>query len=453
VTDAAAVLIRHLLFPAWVGKNRSRRLAHLRELEQSQFWPADAIRELQWTRLRTLLDHASRSCPFYARKFRDAGLAPGDIRGLDDIRKIPVTSKEEIQRYRDDMIAKGTRRSDLVADMTGGSTGQPLQFFYDRDRLDSRTGATMRHDRWAGWDIGEKMALLWGSPRDLGVPARDRLRAWILGRQLVLDASALDEERMRRFAERLREYRPKVILAYANTMAAFARFVARAGITGIRPQGIICSAEVLTGENRTLIEATFGCPVFNRYGSREFAVIASECRAHRGMHVNAENLLVEALVAGRPSFDEEGELVVTDLRNFAMPMIRYRTGDVGRLKTETCICGRGLPLMDISGGRTTDFLTGLDGRKVSGIVIATYVITNLSGIGQVQFVQRQLGRVEVNVVKGEGWSESTRDALAQRVRAFLGQGMNVDIRFRDDIALEASGKYRFSISSLQDQLC
>jgi phenylacetate-CoA ligase len=449
--DAAALLIRHALFPAWVRKNRSARLSYLRELEKSQFYTEDAIRDLQWAQLKDLLAHAFERCPFYRRKFSAAGLRPGDIKSLDDVAMIPTTSKREVQEHRLEFVAEGFRPRELVEDMTGGSTGSPTVFYYDRDRLDSRMAATFRHDRWARWDIGEKVALLWGAPRDTAAPVqlKYRLRDWIIGRRLTLDASVIDDDRMRDFARRLVEYQPHVIQAYANTMGLFARFLRNEGMNNIRPEGIICSAEVLTEENRRLIEETFSCPVFNRYGSREFAVIASECGGSGpGMHINAENLLVEVVDNEGPCVGRDGEVVITDLKNRAMPLIRYRTMDVGRLVQGPCDCGRGLPLMELGGGRVTDFLVAAQGHRVSGIVVATYVITGVPGIRQVQFVQDRAGGVKVRLSRGPGWSEDSLGVLTARIRRFLGSSMSIDLEFVDEIPAETSGKYRFSICTL-----
>ena len=445
MTDIHALAIRHVLYPAWVWKNRSRRLTYLRQLERSQFWTPETIRNLQWRRLKSVLSSAYAHCPFYQRKFREAGLRPEDIRSFDDFVRVPTTSKEEIQEHGDDLLAANVPRERLVRDMTGGSTGSPLVFYYDRDRLDSREAATHRHDRWAGLELGAKLALLWGAPSDTRTSGWQRLRADLLARRLVLDASAIDAARMLDFAQRLRRFQPAVILAYANTMALFTRFLRARGIGGIRPQGIICSAELLTDDNRALIEQTFGCRVFNRYGSREFAVIASDCPAGR-MHINAENLFVEVPDEGP---GDAGNILVTDIRNSAMPLIRYRTDDVGRLPGGRCECGRGLPLLDLVGGRVTDFLTTTSGTQVSGIVLATYAITNIQGIRQVQFVQRRQTRVDIHIVRGSDWSEGSLAALLDRSRTFLGADMEFEVLFPDSIPLERSGKHRFSISLLQ----
>ena len=448
--DAAAVLIKKVLFPAWAWRNGSARLKYLAQLERSQFLPADAIRESQWTQFRALIEHAYDQCPFYRDRWSAAGVSPRDIRSLEDAALIPLTSKTDIQEHQQDLIAAGYRDRPLVRDMTGGSTGSPMVFYYDEDRRDSRTAAAMRHDRWTGWDIGQRMAVLWGAPRDLARSpvVKDRVRDWILQRAIMLDASAIDDGRMHAFHARLLRERPPFLLAYANTLALFAQFVRDLNLEPPRPRAIICSGEFLTSESRALIESTLGCRVFNRYGSREFSVIASECAHHDGLHVNAENLHVEVLHEGRPVSDREGEIVVTDLRNFAMPLIRYRTRDVGSMTSRSCPCNRGLPLLDLTGGRVTDFLTAVGGARVSGVAIATYGITNIPGIRQIQFVQERRNAVRARVVRGAGWSEESLQALSMRVRRLLGESMTIDVEYTDQIALEASGKYRFSISTL-----
>jgi phenylacetate-CoA ligase len=447
--DIAALAIKHVLYPLWAVKNGSARLRYLAEFEKSQYLPSQVHEDRQWMQFRSMLVHAFNTCPYYRRKYRDAGLEVGDIRSREDIDKVPALTKEEIQEHRAEMVSSKYSAQSLISDMTGGSTGSPMQFYYDQDRLESRVGATLRHNRWAGWNVGDRAAILWGAPQDIVAGRlRDRIRTWIQERRLMLDASDLSEASMARFARALIRYQPVVLQAYANTLGLFAQYVKAEGIRGIRPRGIICSAEVLTDENRRLIEDTFGCPVFNRYGCREFAVIASECEAHAGMHVNAENLLVEVLVNGRSRTEQDGEIVITDLRNFGMPMIRYRIRDVGRIRQAQCPCPRGLPLMELSGGRITDFLRTTNGSRVSGIVIATYVITGIPGIRQIQFVQDEPRAVTVRLVKGPQWLPSGQEQLTARTRRYLGEAMEVRIEYRERIPQETSGKYRFSICSL-----
>lgn len=452
--DISTFAIRRIFYPLWAWKNNSARLRYLAQFERSQYWSAERLRDHQWASLKQLVGYAFENCPYYARTYRAAGISPADLRGPDDIRLLPTITKEEIQEHRDEFVSKRATRERLIPDMTGGSTGSPLRFYYDHDRLDSRAAATIRHNRWAGWDIGDRAAILWGAPRDTKTSGRtrDRIRSWILERRIILDASSLDEAAMFEFARELVRYQPKILLAYANTLALFARYLEDEKIATIVPRGIVCSAEVLTEENRARIERVFRSRVYNRYGSREFAVIASECDSHVGMHINAENLLLEVLVDGNPSIGDTGEIVVTDIKNHAMPMIRYRTKDVGLLRREACTCSRGLPLLELSGGRETDFLIATNGKKVSGIVLATYVITNIPGVRQVQFVQDEPGAVTVHLVKGQAWQPDTESRLIRRIREFLGADVATNTVFRDHIPLTPSGKYRFSVSNIKGRV-
>ena len=144
------------------------------------------MRDLQWVQLTSLLEHAYEHCPFYRRKFQAAGVTPADIRRHEDLALVPPTTKTEIQEHQRELIAAPYRERTLIKDMTGGSTGSPMVFYYDEDRRDSRTGAALRHDRWTGWDIGEKIAVLWGAPRDVARQPRwqTRVRDWIIQRSL-----------------------------------------------------------------------------------------------------------------------------------------------------------------------------------------------------------------------------------------------------------------------------
>ena len=207
----------------------------------------------------------------------------------------------------------------------------------------------------------------------------------LLREPLWLDAASLTEQRMEEFHAALLRWRPKVIQAYARSAVLFARFLRERGLTAYKPHSIVTSAEMLEPDDRQILEDVFGCPVFDRYGCREVSVIASECPAHTGLHVNAECLHVEIETPDGPADPGEvGAILVTDLLNTAMPLIRYRIGDLGSLTEGDCPCGRGLPRLAALHGRSTDFLVGSDGRLVSGVFLATYVVAQRPSLGQVQ---------------------------------------------------------------------
>src|SRR5262249_23711189 len=148
--DALALAIRHAIFPAWVVKNRSARLRYLHNLQRSQFWTPQRLRETQWSAFQRLLSHAVATTPFYREKFRRAGLSVQDLRSPEDLASVPTVTKEEIQESGESMLSEAFRKETLLPDMTGGSTGSPLRFFYETDCRDAREASALRHDSWAG---------------------------------------------------------------------------------------------------------------------------------------------------------------------------------------------------------------------------------------------------------------------------------------------------------------
>ena len=326
--DLYAPIVRHLIYPAWVKKNGSGMLHLLDEYERSQYLSPDELKAIQWSRLTRLVAHAYEHCYFYRRRFDGIGMHPADLKTPEDFRSVPPLTKTEIQEHLAELANRSYLERELIKDMTGGSTGSPLVFYYDRVRRDSREASRIRHNRWAGWDMGDRVAALWGAPR-LPSGRTAKLRNRLLRLPIQLDAGSLSEEKMFQFAKQIGRYRPKVLLAYSNLMDLFAKFVQTNRIEVPRLSGIICTAEVLQEEQRRRIESVFGCPVFVRYGSREVALIASECERHQGLHLNAESLYMEIIREGKEARqNESGEVLITDLLNDAMPLIRYRIGDV-----------------------------------------------------------------------------------------------------------------------------
>ncbi len=450
--DLHATLVRHVFYPLALRRSGDAgQLRWLREFERTQYLSADELAALQLYRLQVLLRHAYEQCPFYRERMDGAGLRPADVRSLDDLRRLPTLEKSDLQQQGERMIARDWPKDDLLPNQTGGSTGTPVKFYAGNDRRRSRAAALIRHNRWAGWDVGDRVAVLWGASRDR--PRQDwraRLRRALLRQPLWLDTASVTEQRLAEFHRELLAYRPRVIQAYARSAVLFAQYLDAHGLKPWRPHSIVTSAEVLEPEERALIERVFGCPVFNRYGCREVSVIATECDAHRGMHVMAEGLHVEVIVGDRPAKPGEmGSILVTDLLNHAMPMIRYRIGDMGSWEEGNCPCGRKLPRLRDVHGRVTDFLVGAAGQLVSGVFLATYVVAHRPSLGQVQIHQERAGEVTYRVRPGVAFAQAEDLAyLEQTTRRYLGETVKVGWELVQEIPCEASGKFLFSRSTV-----
>jgi phenylacetate-CoA ligase len=380
------------------------------------------------------------------------GIVAEEVKTLAHFARLPLLTKRDIQDHGADLQAQGFPMEKRLKNQTGGSTGSPLQFFVDRERFDSRKASTLRHNLWAGIRPGDWLVSLWGSRLDQGRPQTwgDHFRNALLYRTVALNTSRISDAEWLNFIKEIRRIKPRAMVAYTQAAVLFARYLRQNKIDDVRIDSIVTTAEMLLPGQREFLEETFGGKVFNRYGCREVSVIASECEFHRGMHVNAEALLVEIVpVAG--SVGKTGRIVVTDLLNYSMPLIRYEIGDMGQWAEEqSCPCGRQLPLLADVQGRITDFLVLPDGRQISGPAL-TLVISDMADVRQVQFVQRSAQVILLRVVPGRNYGPSTEQELRKRMSLYLGNSVTLQVGLTETIASETSGKYRFVVNSTEDE--
>jgi len=411
-------------------------------LEESQWWSRDQIRELQWSKLKALVAHAYADVPFYRRTWSEIGFHPDDLTP-DSFRQLPLLKKQTIKLRADDLVCRELLRNARF-NSTGGSTGEPIQFYQDRGFPSIFYAAAFRHNRWSGWRPGDPVLRLWGNPSDLGGAVRQRISRIISG-GTTINAFKLSEESFERARHFLETTKPTLLTGYSSAVVAFAEYLGESGRTiEHNLRGIITSAEVLTPEMRRKIQQVFKVRVYDRYGCREVGLIASQCE-YGSLHVNDENLLVE--------YEETTggltEIIVTDLNNRVMPFIRYKIGDVGRSSIRNCGCGRGLTVMGEVSGRTTELLLNADGGIISGPAL-TLVFKDLREVRQVQLFQPRAGELIVRLVRDGGYSHDTEGLILGRLLEIFGARMQIQFEYPDVIASESSGKYRFAISNVHN---
>src|SRR3954468_21927813 len=414
--SAAAWCSRHIAWPLWELHSRTRVLPALRDLERTQWLSRDELASRQWARLQDTLAHAYAHVPYYRRGFARAGGMPLDIRSAADFRQLPILTKADIQEHGASLFDSGAG-TDLVEAKPGGSTGTALTIYADRACRDLRNAAAIRSDRWAGWNLGMKRAALWGNPAG-ATTWRAALRAVCPDRTAVLDTMNMTDATMLRFVETWRNYRPAVLFGHSHSLYIWACWLRDRGIVDVRPRAILSTSMMLLAPERAVIEQVFGCKVTDRYGCEEVGLIACECGAHDGLHVNVDHLYVEFLRdSGEPAEPgEPADLVVTDLINRAQPLIRYRIEDVASWSPQRCPCGRGLPLMRSVVGRRADFLLRRDGSRVAGVSLVERTLTAFPGIAQMQIVQDSIEQLTVRIVRGRHFSAATEELLAGEFR-------------------------------------
>jgi phenylacetate-CoA ligase len=424
------------------GVKRRPIFRYLGNLERSQWWEPERLMALQLDALRRLLLHAAETCPYFTAEWRRRMLVPESLRSLDDFQRWPMLDREVVQANRESMR---TTRPDIhvISKATGGSSGVPLQFYLDTGSYDRRMAAWHRGYAWAGAAPGTKQFYLWGVPLGVGsLRTRWKLHLYdALYRRIIASCFELSEATAQSFLDRLNRTRPDVIVAYTNPLYAFARILRERGLVPFSPKSIVVGAEKLHDFQRAEIEAVFRSKVFETYGSREFMLIGAECDRHTGLHLTSEHLIVEVLDdAGEPVPDGgEGNVVITDLYNFAMPFIRYANGDRAVAGFDACTCGRGLPLLRKVVGRRLDVITTPDGRKIPGEFFP-HLVKDFEAVRRFQVVQVAPDRITVQLVVNGDWRAAHESQLRQAIAAVTGPSVTLDLQRVDQIPLTAAGK-------------
>jgi len=430
--------------------------ACLNELNRTQWLAYDDLVDLQRDKLQRLLDYAYQYVPYYRHSFDQAGFHPSDMRSDPTcFSKLPIINKSLIrENFSDLLTTEPQRRKQLTKVTTSGSTGQPLILMQDHAFRDNVTADIQRHLGWAGWKMGQLHAYMWGSNFEETTmhSLRTRLIDWEWNRFLI-NAFTMSEEKMAEFAERVQRQHPRILFGYASSLHRFAQFVRQGPYQGIRFDGIISSAEVLPQAVRQVIEETFKCRVFNRYGTKELGGIACECEAHSGLHVSAENNLIEILCDDRPTRpDETGSIIVTNLNNWGMPFIRYSIGDEGAWDDDTrCPCGRSSPRLKAVDGRIVDRFVTRDGRASwAGFAGDGYsLLFAQPTIKQFQIIQESLDKITVLLVQEGEIPASLLLRIELTLQTAFGDDIVVEFKFPDKIQPLPSGKHQYAISRVR----
>lgn len=428
---------------AWSAYNSYRKGAGYRSRFAQTAALLDAPREtivaFQQERLEKLLQHAYRTTPYYRELLKTAS---------PDISEVPPLEKQNVREQLARLCSEAFPQEQRIKNATGGSTGTPLTFYQDRNYWNQRNLSVYYFDRWAGWNFGEPQLIIWGSPADLKGDEHWKHRLNNFWRnQYWLNGFHLTDTAMQAAFNEMDRCQPQTILAYPSSLYQFASFLSENSLTprwGLK--GIISSAEMLQPHYRALAETVFGTKVYNRYGGREVGLIAMECTEGR-MHINCHDLYLE--IDSLDPYTKPGEILITQLNNYAMPFIRYRIGDIGRLSDEVCPCGNQLPVLGELLGRSTATFRTKTGALIHGGYF-TQEFYNVIGVNQFQLIQETFERCVLKLVINARWQETTGDLLIGKIQDTLGPNVAVTVEFVEEIPLPASGKREFTISKVQE---
>jgi phenylacetate-CoA ligase len=408
------------------------------------------VLERQAKAVSRIVAHAYRNVTYYRRLFDEHGIKPEDVQSAEDLKQVPITSRSDLQRETPgNLLSTSVNPARLFSLTTNGSSGRPLtvrRTWFEQRLLKA---FRLRAHRYYGRRIGDKMAVI-GLLMQPNEGATAHIRA---GRKLgVLPflqiSTRMDPDEI---LAALSRFRPKVLSGYPGVLVKLAGLLKEEDRVLIRPRFMMTGAEQLTGQQRAVIRAGFGSPVYNLYGCSEFNLLAWECKHTGEMHTCDDAVVVDVNRDGHPVVQgEPGEVVVTGLHSYAMPLIRYRLDDVVIRGREVCSCGQGFSTIKAVQGRLADYFRLPEGRVIHPFEIDAAIRNEMdSWVAQYQIIQERKDLVTMNIVPTSKPPDERLSRLNRFGRSLLGSKVRFQVELVGEIPLGRGGKYRVYESRVQ----
>jgi phenylacetate-CoA ligase len=419
-----------------------------RFLQSSQWWDYEEIQAYQNEQLRTLVCHCYDNVPYYHKLFDSLGLLPKDFQTAADLVKLPLLTKDTIRDNTEALLATNVPPQEREFHTTGGTSGTPLGVCLEKRTDALRTAFDWRFRGWAGFRFNDRHAFLRGRSITHLPPGK----CWMVDPYhncLLFSSFDMSESNMTLYLKKIHEFRPKFLLGFPASLELLAGFILDNGITVNESGdllGLITSSETIYPHQKRKITLAFRAPVFDYYGNTEQAARFGECPARQGYHEYAEHGIVEIVA---PDANGVGEIVGTSFINYAMPLLRYSTGDRARRSDKPCSCGRNLPLLDHVEGRIQDVAILGDGTRIPIVAFFFSVhVPEMEQIRRLQLVQDEPGSLTAMVVKGRNYVPNACESMFNRMNANLRVPFEMKLSFVEDIPRTREGKHRFFVQKI-----
>ncbi len=416
------------------------KILEFRRLLKNQRLSSDALAELQNRKLRSVIRHAYENVPYYRSLFSSVGLSPEDIRTVEDLKHIPITTKDDLRNAGlENIVAKGVELSSCELLRTSGSTGKPFTTYFNRREGRTRWLLHFRALLSVGFRPWDRLALL--GPEQ---PHRIRLHQRLGFYQSSNVSPFISIENQ---IQSLQQLRPTLFWAYPTILRAVLHKVDYRLRNFIRPRILITSSEVFDDDIKRRILADLDIEMFNFYGAIETGRIAAECTAHEGLHVHADHVILECLEnEWTAEMGKAGATVITALNAFTMPLIRYNLGDICRFVEKTCSCGSSFPLIEPPLGRREDLIRLPNGKVLSPHGFF-FILRGFHGIDQFRIIQESFDHFVIQILFKENPQDDTLSKVRSRTMEYLGEPVRLDIQLVDFIQ-EEKRKFRRFISKI-----
>jgi len=450
-----AYLRRNVFFPFyWRYIKRSNVLECYQELKNHQWNTLEENTKIQQKKMYKLIEYACKNIPYYIKITREHNLRFSEDTIFEDIKKFPILTKEIIRNNFDELYK--FRDNTYYRNTTSGSTGEPAIFYQDKYCLEWQIATKILFDEWAGRKIGDPIVKLWGSIEDI-LKGSQGIKGY-LKQQLygvtTLNSYMMTEGNLYDYVKRINKIKPHLILAYSNSIDELCRFIQEQDLSIYSPQAIMTSAGVLFPEFRKRIEEVFHAPVFDCYGSRETGDIACNCKKSYQLHLIPSIHYLEIVSDSGKELNKEesGEIIITLLTNYTMPLIRYKIEDRGILSETECSCGRGFPFLKKVEGRIRSIFRNKQGDIIDGgFFIELFYFRDY--VKQLQVIQKAYDVIIINLVLRDNHriKEAKKDFIEINKKIKLAMGYETEIKYNivDEIKPSPSGKHMYTFSQIE----
>lgn len=420
-----------------------------KKLLENQWKNYGELKQEQEKQMHELINFSYRNVPYYNKLFKDLKLEPEDIKSIEDLQKIPVLTKEIIKRNWEEFKPISLNKMKFYERATGGSTGTPLKYrVYKFDRFLS--GALMyRGWGYVGYELGDRMVFLGGASFDIGKKSNLVSKIHENVRNIrKLTSFDMDEGAIRKYVDIINLFKPKFIRGYPSSIYFLSKWIEKHQVKIHLSLAVFTTSEKLYPNMRNKIEEVFSCDVYDGYGLNDGGISAYECSEHNGLHIDTERAILEVLdKEGNQLENGEGDIIATSLYNYAMPFIRYDTGDLGHIIDDTCSCGRSYKLFKEVIGRSVDILVTPEGKNIHGWFFLYIFWKYCKGIKEYQVTQEKLDKIVIRIIQEDGFEEETLNKIREIIK-ITSPAWNVYFKFVDKIERTGSAKYKFIINKL-----
>jgi len=419
---------------------------YMKELNKTEYASLDELKKIQSLKLQKLIQEVYNYVPYYKKIMDNKGIKPSDIKKENDLKLLPVLTKDIIRDNFNDLINKKYQLNNMELITTGGTTGKPMKFYFGKHEIGIRSAHWERWKKLAGVEKFEKFMYIGMDENAKNNPQYDGTIT--LFNFYLMASFGIDDKLMHKYLKKILDYKPLYLRGYASACYLLADFFKRNDIK-YKLKAVLTSSDMLYPYQRKVIEDVFCCKVFDHYGQVEDIVTANECELHKGYHINMESCIIEILDESGKNLSEgnSGRIIGTQLENYSMPLIRYDIGDIGTISNEKCQCGRSHTKITNLDGRKDDWIVTPEGKRV-GVQINQTMEKLYDEILETQFLQDKKDLLLVKIVPSDKFKSSTEHEFEKEIRKQVGSLIKIEFKIASNIPKTSGGKHKLIVSSL-----